>query len=80
MKSYSFSKDLSINQGKSLRTDFSINKKTMKMNQFSTEPNYNGDYNVIRRNLLTNEWEVIETYNTEEEAKVRAKQLNDENC
>lgn len=52
----------------------------MKMNQFSTEPNYNGDYNVIRRNLLTNEWEVIETYNTEEEAKVRAKQLNDENC
>lgn len=52
----------------------------MKIKQFSTEPNDKArGYDVIRRNLLTNEWDVIETYNTEAEAKERAKQLNDEN-
>lgn len=49
------------------------------MNQFSTEPNFDGGYNVIRRNMMTGEWTVLETFKTEVEAKARAKELNNEN-
>ncbi len=48
------------------------------MNQFSTQPNCNGGYDVIRFNMFTGQWEVIETYPTEIQAKARARQLNRE--
>lgn len=48
------------------------------MNQFSTQPNCNGGYDVIRFNIFTCQWEVIETYPTEIQAKARARQLNRE--
>ncbi len=48
------------------------------MRQYSTQPNYNGGYDVIRFNMVTNQWEVVTTYHTENEAKTYARQLNHE--
>ncbi len=48
------------------------------MRQYSTQPNYNGGYDVIRFNMVTNQWEVVTTYHSENEAKTYARQLNHE--
>ena len=46
----------------------------------SVDPNPNGKYKVIRFNKLLSKWEDVlgEVYDSEEEAKKRMRELNDE--
>lgn len=48
------------------------------MKKYSTQPSEKRWYDVIRWNEMTNKWEPIDMYPTEDQAKRQADQLNKE--